>query len=295
MVAQFAAIEGQVRDNRTRQVIPFAKVELLLAQTPVDRQYTDQDGHFHFTRISASFYRISVLSDGYEPALAEIDMTTSSFPVTIELQKKRAAPQNGQLVISMREYLVPEGARKEFDRARKEAKKQDCVGAIRHFENGLRRFDQDAAAHNDLGNCYRNLGQLDRAEESFKRAHALSDSPYVVLNLAEVYMVQRRPNEAETLLLETIRKQPSSGDAYYGLAIIYFAQDLFENAKASALQADANPHKIADVHLLLAELFRREQNIPAVLQQMELYLKEAPNGSNSERVRQAVKTLRKSQ
>jgi tetratricopeptide (TPR) repeat protein len=295
MVAQFAAIDGQVRDIRTRQAIPFARVELLLAQTPIDWQYTDHDGRFHFTRLGASLYRISVVLDGYEPALAEVDTSVSSFPMTIELLQKKTLPQSGQLIISTREYLMPDGARKEFDRARKDAKKQDCASAVRHFENGLRRFDQDASAHNDLGNCYRNLGKLDRAEESFKRAHALSESQYVALNLAELYMVQRRPDEAEAVLLETIRKQPRSGDAYYGLAIIYFAQDLFENAKASALQADANPHKIADVHLLLAKLYQREQNVAAVLQQMELYLKEAPDGANSERARQAVKTLRKNQ
>jgi tetratricopeptide (TPR) repeat protein len=135
---------------------------------------------------------------------------------------------------------------------------------------------------------------LDHAEESFKRALSLTDSPYVALNLAEVYRAQRRPAEAEAVLLETVRKQPRAGDAYYGLALIYLSQGLLENAEARALQADANPHKIPDVHLLLAELYRREQKVAATIQQMELYLKEAPNGPNSERVRQAIKNLQKS-
>jgi tetratricopeptide (TPR) repeat protein len=195
-------------------------------------------------------------------------------------------------VVSLR-HLIPERARKEFDRARAEVSREDCAKAVGHFESGLRAFAQDASALNDLGNCYRKLGRLDRAEDSFKRAGALSNSVYIGLNLAEVYTAQERFKDAERVLLDAISKQPNAGDAYYGLALVYFDEGRFEDAEAAARQANARPHKIADLHLLLGDLYLRRQSTAEVIEQLESYLKEAPNGPHSEHVRQVLENTRK--
>ena len=218
----------------------------------------------------------------------ELDIPMAPSPVVIELNRRKTESTGLPPVVSLRELLVPESARKEFDRARNEARRRDCPKAIGHFEKGLRAFDQDASAQNELGNCYRKLGQLDRAEDSFKSARALSDSVYVSLNLAEVYTAQGRFKEAETLLTETILKKPNAGDAYYGLALVYFQEGLLDDAQAAALQADSHPHRIADLHLLLGEIYWRKQDPAAVIEQLEFYLKEAPNGPQSDRARQVL-------
>jgi tetratricopeptide (TPR) repeat protein len=219
----------------------------------------------------------------YQASSIEIDAPAVAFPVFVDLVRKRVV-ETKPSVKPLREYLVPKGAQKEFDRGRDSARQQDCGNAIVHFEKGIRLFDGDASAHNELGNCYRKLGRLDRAEDSFKRARALTDSVYVALNLAEVYTSQRRLDEAEALLLEAIKHRPEAGDGYYGLALVYMQENRVEDAEAAALQADAHAHKIADVHLVLAEIYGQKRNVPAAIDQLQRYLKEAPNGSHSARV-----------
>jgi Flp pilus assembly protein TadD len=218
----------------------------------------------------------------------EVGMPSPDVSVAIDLVRKKTRSTSSSPVISLREYMVPPKAQKEFELARKEARQQGCSKAIAHFEKGLRIFDQDASAQNELGNCYRKLGQLDRAEDAFRRAQALSDSVYVALNLADVFAVQGRFNDAETVLLKVIQKQPEAGDAYYGLALIYFDQGRLADAQTAALQADGHRHKIADVHVLLAQIYARKQESSAAIEQLQLYLKEAPNGSQSELVRQIL-------
>ncbi|PYS36019.1 MAG: hypothetical protein DMG14_25680 [Acidobacteria bacterium] len=289
MFTQFAVIEGQVRDARTHGAIPLARVELWHAQLPVDGQYTDSEGRFRFAYPTGGRYMISADSSGYVPSAVEIDTSPARSVIDIELVPNKPSPTKLQPVIGVREYLVPKNARNEFDRARKEAKQQNCSRAIPHFENGLRIFDQDASAHNDLGNCYRKLGLLDRAEDSFRQARALSNSVYVSLNLAEVYTAQKRFKEAEAVLLEAVQSQSNAGDAYYGLALVYFEQGRLEDAERSALLVDRYPHQIPDVHLVLAEIYWRQQKSAEATQQLESYLKEAPNGTHSERVRQVLK------
>ena len=292
LLTQFAAIEGQVRDARSYAAIPAAKVELWQGETPIDQTYTDDFGRFHFGHIAGGRFRISAAYSGYDSSFVEIDAAVAARPVIVELARTRTPVTNGQPVVSLREYLLPDGARKEFERARKEAKRQNCPSAIGHFENGLRTFDQDASAHNDLGNCYRQLGRLELAADAFKRAHALSDSVYIALNLAEVFTAQKRFKEAESLLLEAIRKQPETGDAYYGLALVYIKQGLLDDAEAAALQAEAHRHQLADVHVVLADLYLRKQKSAEVNAQLQLYLKEAPNGQLSGRVREVLQGAR---
>jgi len=287
MLAQMGTINGQVRDLRTHAAIPMARVELLRARTPVDVEITDNEGRFRFLFIAPGPYTISVNHADYQTSSIEVDAPAVAFPVFVELARNRV-PTTKPSVKPLREYLVPKGAQKEFDRGRDSATKQDCGSAIVHFEKGLRLFDGDASAHNELGNCYRKLGQLDRAEDSFKRALALTDSEYVALNLAEVYTSQRRFDEAEALLLETIKQKPAAGDAYYGLALVYMQEGRVEDAESAALQADAHAHKVADVHLVLAEIYRQKRNASAAIDQLQRYMKEEPNGPHAARVREIL-------
>jgi tetratricopeptide (TPR) repeat protein len=291
MVIQFSAIDGQVRDSQTRAAIPFAKVELSRAQVPIDQQYTDSDGRFRFVPIDPVRYTISVDYSGYDSAAIEFDASVTPSPISIELTRMKNRSTGMPPVVSLR-HLIPERARKEFDRARAEVSREDCAKAVGHFESGLRAFAQDASALNDLGNCYRKLGRLDRAEDSFKRAGALSNSVYIGLNLAEVYTAQERFKDAERVLLDAISKQPDAGDAYYGLALVYCAEGHFEEAEAAARQADSRPHRIADVHLLLSDLYRRRQSPAEAIEQLESFLKEAPSGPQSEHVRKVLENFR---
>jgi tetratricopeptide (TPR) repeat protein len=287
MFVQFGGLSGQVRDARTHGAIRMASVELWNSQAPVDRTYTDLDGGFRFAVLGTGHFTVVVNYPEYETSYVQIDAPMA--PIMIELVRKQSSATNLRPSVSVREFRVPKSAREEFDRARKEVSGGNCAKAIAHFQKGLRIFNDDASAHNDLGNCYRKLGELDNAENSFNRARALSDSVYIRLNLAEVYTVQKRFEEAETILLEAIRNGSHAGDAYYGLALVYFQQNLPEKAVAAGLQAHDYPHQIADVHLVLAEIYLREHKSADVLKQLQMYLKEAPKGALSESVRQLLK------
>src|SRR2546430_11195903 len=59
--------------------------------------------------------------------------------------------------------------------------------------------------------------------------------------------------------------------------------DALPISEAAALQADSRPHRIADLHLVLAKMYLHK-NVDKLVDQLELYLKEAPNGSESDRV-----------
>jgi len=287
---QLVSIEGHIRDAQTGRPVQLVRVQLLSNGIPNSLEYTDVEGRFRFANVLPGSYTISAAASGYESRTVELNFVTG-FPVEVQLTRTVDRANTADPIISLRDYMIPASARKEFDRARREIRRDDCSKAIGHLENGL-RLASDSSALNDLGHCYRKLGDFDKAELSFKRAMELSDSVYIALNLAETYTAQKRYQEAEAVLTFTLQRKPESGDAYYGLAVSYLDQGRMQEAEAAALQADSRPHRIADVHLVLAKMYLHK-NYDKLVEHLELYLKEAPNGAESERVRQALKTAKR--
>ncbi|HYR90831.1 MAG TPA: tetratricopeptide repeat protein [Terriglobia bacterium] len=285
-----AQIEGRVFTAGGNHAVPFAKVALIQSGQPVSEQYTDSLGRFRFPVVAQGRYFISVEHPEYERATVEMDAFSpvDHGNVTIELRPAGGRRGTGPVVMSLRDYRIPKDAQKEFDRARDRMKRGDCGKAIDHFEKGLNLYAGDAPAHNDLGNCYRRLEQLDRAEQSFKRAIDLGHSLYFSLNLAEVYLTQKRFEDAGAVLVDAIRAFPGEGDPYFALANVYFVQERLDDAEAMALEADSRTHRIADVHLLLAKIYLRRRNSAAVIRQLEIYLKEAPESPVKDRIRKEL-------
>src|SRR5262245_47714874 len=118
LAAESAAIEGYVRDARTHNGVPLASVELFRAQTPVQQRYTDSSGHFNLGYADGHGYTLLVEASGYEPSRLNVDPHQNAFSLSIELIRKKAPEVNERRVISLREYMTPEKARREFDLAR---------------------------------------------------------------------------------------------------------------------------------------------------------------------------------
>jgi tetratricopeptide (TPR) repeat protein len=292
-VPAFAGVglEGRVRDARTHMGLPYVKVELLYTGIRVGLEYTDTDGRFIFASVEPRSYTVQVALMGYNSMSLAVDTNSQTY-LELELSKPALnTTPHGAPSVSVQKLLVPENARKEFERAEKDIERKDCASAIRHLENGLRLYDQSASAQNDLGNCRRKLGNLQGAEAAFKRSIELSADPAAAMNLAETYGAEGRFSDAEATLMETIRKNAESGDAYYALAVNYFKQDRLKDAEAAALQADSRVHRIADLHLLLAKIYVLIDP-DKVVPQLQLYLKEAPNGAQSKQVREALKSAK---
>jgi tetratricopeptide (TPR) repeat protein len=108
------------------------------------------------------------------------------------------------------------------------------------------------------------------------------------LDRARKEMKRKRWVKAEEFTRRAIEMAPDDGDSYHVLAVVLFEEGRFDDAEAMALKANERPHRIADVHLLLAKLYLRKGNSAALRGQLESYLREAPNGPISDRIRQAL-------
>jgi tetratricopeptide (TPR) repeat protein len=284
-------IAGQVFAESKAQSLAGARVRLLRFGVVLEETRTSDSGVFEFRAIGEGRYTVEAEAPGFAPVTVEAGPKQASEAVFlfIDLRRRQADRTDGAKTVSVADLLIPKAALREFDRARERQRRFDCAAALKHFKNALKAYSSYAAAHNEMGNCYVQLGDNDRAEESFKQAIALDNTVYPSMNLADLYAQARRFDDARGVLEQAIRSNPGEGDAHYALALVYFKEGRIREAESAAIEANRRRHSVADVHLLLAKIYLEQGNAAAVVRQLESYLEEAPAGKYSEAIRKDLK------
>ncbi len=102
-------------------------------------------------------------------------------------------------------------------------KAQNYADCIPWFEKAVAIDSMFAFAWDNLGVSFRRLGQLDKAEASYKKSLSIDPSGKTALqNIAVVYMHQGRADDAINAYADIQKFYPGDAEAYYGISIVYF-------------------------------------------------------------------------
>ncbi len=155
--------------------------------------------------------------------------------------------------------------KEKLDKALECFKKKDWNGAIDLFTSILEVDTENAEVYNNLGLCYANIGNEEKAEKNYLKCIELNPKiPQCYINLVDIYYKQKRMGEGINILSYAIdmleddllfrhylarfymedakldlaidelvyilEKQPDNYDAYYDLAKIYFEFGNYDSA-----------------------------------------------------------------
>jgi len=260
------------------------RVQLQHLGMTVQEQFST-DGRFTFWNVPYGLYTLSIRVPEYEPVLKEISVPDESR-VTIEIGARTRS--SDRAVASVFELKIPRSAERQYERARDRLRRGDCPAALKYLAEAIRVFQDYAEAHNAMGNCHVQLQHPTLAEEAFKKAIELTTSIYPVLNLADMYIKQGRLEEADTVLMQALRRDPTQGDAYYGLALLRVEQSRLDEAEKLAEQAHRHPKHIEDVHLLLAQVHQRQGRLDRIPADLQLYVSESRPSLTRDRIQKLL-------
>ena len=109
-----------------------------------------------------------------------------------------------------------------FQAAEKAITKGDWVGARHAYGRTLKSFPQDWRGYYRAGLLEARGGHYDLAEKAFTRARALSQgNAHVEANLAQIYHLTGRPDQAMGLLEPVVSGAPRSPDLQRQLGLVY--------------------------------------------------------------------------
>jgi tetratricopeptide (TPR) repeat protein len=262
--------------------------------------YTDSRGYFEFGNLNQGMYVITINVEGYEPYRENVmvfQRPGGRVYARLRIAAKEAKPAAPGNAVSARELALPQKTQETLHKG------LDALFEIRDPAKSITYFDQvihDAPgyyeAYYDEGVAYLRMRKMEEAETAFRKAIDLSKEhfadPYV--EMASIYADEGKFTEAETMARKGLGIQPDSWRAYYELARILFGEGLPVDAEQSALEARRLEPKFPRLYIVLANIQLRLGRNQAVIEDLDAYLKLAPDGTYSAQAKELKERTEKS-
>jgi tetratricopeptide (TPR) repeat protein len=285
-------ISGTVQDDAAQHPVENVRVDLKLATgIPVNTTFTRGNGEFEFNNLSNGDYFIEVVLKGYQTAQQAVSITgTDRRGVYIFLTRAPAiVNSNSSASISAHELSVPSKAHDEYDKALNLMyAKSDYRGAIVLFQRAIKDFPTFYEAYAQEGSAYMKLGELAPAEEALRKSVDLSSGQYskALFILAGLLTDRKQYTESAALARKGTAVDDNSWQGPFELARALLGLDQAEEAEKSADRARDMQPDDPEVYLLLANILIHRRDYPALLKDLDAYLKLVPAGPDAEQARQ---------
>lgn len=256
-------------------------------------------------RVSLSGFRPNVVT------LMALDTFAGSMNVGSIVVERLEKVQG--LTISAAAYNAPKDARKAFEKGLDAKKNGNLLVAQQSFEKAVKIYPKYTNAWFQLGSILQTQNDKDGARVAYTQATKIDTKflpPYLslsnmafgaqdwteLLNLTAHILVHDPLNYArvkgQILDLDTF----DYAEAYFYNAVANLHLDRIDDAEKSALKAatlDVRP-RFPQIHLVLAEIFVEKNALPRAVSELQIYLDQAPEASNAEKVRARLLALQSS-
>lgn len=283
---------------------PNRRVKVTLRGLSSGEQFlmSDDSGAFTFRhQLGGSYTLVVDAGNEYEIYTDTVDIVEvtrrggqgTTVQVYITLQP-RGTTTGTAGTVDARAAAVPDAAKDLYKQAMESAKSGDRNKAIEELNKALEIYPTFMSALNQLGVQYMELKQWDKATEALRKAIKISpDAFYPHLNYGIVLVQVKNYKEATTELRFAIQKDGASGVAHYylGRALVNVGQyDAAENALKQTITLGGE--NAVEAHRYLGVVYIEKRDSARAAEELDTYLRLAPNAKDAERIRAIIKDLR---
>ena len=285
------SIGGNIRDQSNQRTMENILVVLKQATgTPITTTFTRSNGEFQFDGLPNGDYVVEINVKDYELARETVSLSGASrLGISIFLARPaKIVNPASQLLISAHQLSVPHKAHDEFEKGMTLIYlKSDYRGAITQFQLAIKDFPTYYEAYAEEGNAHYQLQEMGPAEEALRKSIDLSSGQYAdaSFTLAAILTDTKHYDDAVTTARQGISVDASSWRGPFELARALTALKQTEEAEKNARQSrDLMPDN-PPVYLLLANIHIQRRDYPALLRDLDDYLRLAPFGPEADQAR----------
>jgi tetratricopeptide (TPR) repeat protein len=265
-------------------------------------QTTNENGNFAFRGLPTGSYIISIEKEKeFEPTSDSVDIRQfrgappQVYTLNIRLALKgRVAAKPG--VLNAELVNVPQRARAYYDNAVEQAKKGNHPEAIEQLKLAIKEYPSFPLAFNELGVQYLKLNQLENADEAFQGALKIAPDAFAALiNRGIANVLMKRYGEAVPILRKALAKNEQSAVGHYFLGQALANLGLFEDAEKELLASlKLGKEEMKEAHRILAIIYTSRGAKKQAADELEAYLKLAPNAPDAEKLKDRIRQLKES-
>lgn len=258
---------------------------------------TDANGVFTFRRLREGMYFLTVeAGKEYHPAQTTVDLfDNSGRTTTVQVELRPRATVVKAAVVDAGLAGAPKQAVELYQKGLAASRSGDYKKAVEHFLAAVNIYPEFVLALNELAGAYINAGQLAQAERTVLSALAYEpDNPTLRLNYGYVLFLAQRYAESERELRRAIRLKEASATAHSYLGVVLIKLGRLDEAEKELLRSIAiGGSSGITAHRYLAALYRERGDRARAIEQLETYLRLAPNARDADQVRMTIKDLQK--
>jgi tetratricopeptide (TPR) repeat protein len=265
-------------------------------QMQLATEQTNDAGRFRFSGLQRTTYTVSVNASGYEPITIQVDISfTSDKGVSIYLKpikKKEDAEKPGS--ISTHELSMPPKARDLMESGKKKLyEEKNAAAGLADFQQAISLAPGYYEAHYQLAMAYISLGNTGEAEKSFRKSVEVSGDKYgeAQVGLGTMMLDRGDSSGGEKTIRRGIQLNPNFWLGYYELGRALLNEKRIPEAQDSAEHARLLAPNAAMVYRLLSNIHLQQKDYPALLQDIDQYLKldpDSPAGVRAKELREQV-------
>lgn len=286
------SIGGTVREDGTQRALENVLVTVKQLTGPVaGTAYTRNNGDFQVDGLGSGDYVLEIVAKDYEPHRETITLSEGSrLGIAIFLTKPGPKSPLGmmQMSISAHQLSVPHKAFDEFEKGITLVyTKSDYRGGINQFQLAIRDFPAYYEAYAEEGSAYYQLEDAKNAEEALRKSIELSSGQYAdaYFTLAAIQTDSKHYDDAEKTARQGIAVDSSSWRGPFELARALNALKHPDEAEKSAQHSRDMMPDNPPVYLLLANIHIQKKDYPALVRDLDEYLRISPFGPDADQAR----------
>ena len=273
---------------------PAAHVMVQLQGSEGESRQTEEttdSGWFEFRRLGGGTYALAVDVQGYERVTTSVNLSfTPEKGVVIRLRSLAGEKKTaGASSVSAHELSMPEKARELVSAGKKKLyTEKNAQGALEDFQSAVTAAPGYYEAYYQVGMAHLSLGKRDEAEASFRKSIELSGDKYCEadVGLGTMLLDRRDFAQGEKTVRRGVELNPDYWLGQYELGRALVNEDKLPEALKSASQAKSLAPSAAIVYRLLSNIHLRQKDYPALLADIDAYIKLDPDSAAGIRAKQ---------
>ncbi|MFZ0584585.1 MAG: tetratricopeptide repeat protein [Candidatus Acidiferrales bacterium] len=291
------SLSGNVYYGDTQKAAENITVELRdAAGNLLAPQTTSGSGGFEFRQLPRNLYVIAIRVSGYERVEETEDLSfTSVHGLTFYLKSDAVVPTASQPGnISAHELSMPQKARDLMISGKKKLYlEKNAQGGLEDFEAAIAVAPAFYEAYYQAGMARLTLGEQEDAEANFRKSIELSNDKYgeADVGLGTLMLDRKDFANGEKTVRRGIELNPDYWLGHYELGRALLIENNLSDALKSADQAKSLAPSTAMVYQLLSNIHLRQKDYPALLADIDAYLKldpDSPAGIRAKQLRELV-------
>jgi tetratricopeptide (TPR) repeat protein len=303
------SLTGMVFDS-ARSPIPNLRIELLdEVESRIAITQTDSTGRYAFGNLSDGTFLVrpvtggtNLISQSYRVQLyPAVGRGAHHEQLDLYLKTRTGVDPSASVVSPGLAFVqdVPETAQKSYERAVDLLdNKKDSESGILALQDAIKAFPTYYLALERLGLEYVRLRQYEPARTILSQALAVNSKghgSYYALGVAQ-YSLKEYPASIDSLR-KMLELAPTSLNAPYGH--YYLGLSLLRNGKPNDAESElkkayatGQKRVPADCHMALAQIYSNSKRYKEAADELELYLKEAPDAKDTDRIKGLIGQMR---